>query len=839
MHRIQLTIAEDAGIQRHAWPVTRGVPLPQGAASPEALQLEDVQGRAVPLQGRSLSNWPDGSIKWFLADFQADINAGDQAIYFLVCGGQGHQAAAADEVEINEDDERIVVCTGPLRFAVDKRRYGLLQGVELGRREAGAFVGEVTLASQGGDSWAGICESFQTEETQRQIYGMGGVCRASSASGGYSAQVEEAGPLKVVIRCEGALEAEVPMHHYVGYQPFRLVTRIYAYAGHAFVRVLHTVVVACDPAQTELQELAVRVPLDLEGQVNYQLGTQRPMAATLDADEGLLLAQRQDHHYRVQRRRGGRWEGVAEGERAGGWALLQGDQGGVGVALRYMAEEYPKALGLDRGGLDVFLWKDPDGGHLDFRRYAEEVAWHEGEGVYANGLGTAKTSEFFIDYFQPQSSREAPQRLAGMLEWPHVGVDPGWLAQCHVTGGFAPLDQTAFPRCERMLDGFIDWMERSIAANRWYGFFDWGDVLVAWEESTGEWRFRGRWGWCNSEWDPRHGVWIQYVRSGQPRWFRLGEAMTRHSMDVDTCHYHPLRPYTVGGCFRHSVDHFGDEPCASHTFIDNWLDYYYLTGDHRTLEVLKEAGEFFLRYRWSEDPRFSFSLRSIGNTLRGLLYLWELTGEERFKVRAEEVYQVIARGQNDDGSWHKRFQVSTPDRLPDQAPYGMATEGTTLAVEMGTAVPFTQDEYKELGGAFLSGKRVLPYDEQKGYQTHYLMIGLELLHRLTGREDVAQCYRRAVDWFCGGANTFDGDFAWGQNYGGIICRHLGYAYQLTGEAGYLELGRQLLVRLAQAQDWSDDPQKRGAIGQSPMYLSLLFFGVPHLLGQLQEAGLEE
>ena len=29
------------------------------------------------------------------------------------------------------------------------------------------------------------------------------------------------------------------------------------------------------------------------------------------------------------------------------------------------------------------------------------------------------------------------------------------------------------------------------------------------------------------------------------------------------------------------------------------------------------------------------------------------------------------------------------------------------------------------------------------------------------------------------------------------------------------------------------------MGMSPMYLSLLFFGVPYLLGVLQEAGLEE
>ena len=838
MQRIALTVQEEVGFERRAWPVTRGVPLPRGiAAEPEALWLADAQGEGVSLQSRPLSRWPDGSIKWVLVDFQADVPAAGQAVYYLCCGGERRDAPPAARLQISEDDACLVVSTGPLRFAVSKQCYGLVQAVGLGRQEAGDFVEEVAVASRGGDSWADICEAFEGRETQRRIYGMGGVCRASLGDEAYRVEVEEAGPLRAVIRCEGALQAEAPMHHYGGYQPFRLVTRIYAFAGHTFLRVLHTIVVACDPGQTELRELAVRIPLDGDGKRCYQMGGNRPMTGVLDADEGLLLAQRQDRHFRLARRRGGRSEVVAEGERAGGWAVLAGEEAGVGVALRHIVEEYPKALGVDGGGIDVFLWKDPDGGRLDFRRYAEEVAWHEGEGVYSDGLGTAKTSEFFIDYFRSASGEEA--RLQALLNWPQVAVDPLWMAHCEVTGGFAPLDSAVFPRSERMLDGFLDWMARSIEVNRWYGFFDWGDVLVAWEESTGDWRFRGRWGWCNSEWDPRHGVWIQYARSGDGRWFRLGEAMTRHSMDVDTCHYHPLRPYMVGGCFRHSIDHFGDEPCASHTFIDNWIDYYYLTGDLRTLEVLGEAGEFFLRYRWSEDPRFSFSLRSIANVLRGLLYLWELTGEARFKQRAEEVFEAIARGQNDDGSWHKRFQVSTPDRLPDQGPYSMATEGTTLSVEMGTAAPFTPAERRALGGSSAGGTQVLPYAEQKGYQTHYLMVGLELLHRLTGRDDVAQCYRRAVDWFCGGPGVFDAEMAWKQRYGGVLCRHLGYAYRLTGEQGYLEVGRHLLARLARSQDWSDDPKKRGAVGLSPMYLSLLFFGVPYLLGALQEAGLDE
>ena len=41
------------------------------------------------------------------------------------------------------------------------------------------------------------------------------------------------------------------------------------------------------------------------------------------------------------------------------------------------------------------------------------------------------------------------------------------------------------------------------------------------------------------------------------------------------------------------------------------------------------------------------------------------------------------------------------------------------------------------------------------------------------------------------------------------------------------------------QDWSEDVRHRGAVGLSPMFVSLLFFGVPYFLGALEEAELEE
>ena len=104
---------------------------------------------------------------------------------------------------------------------------------------------------------------------------------------------------------------------------------------------------------------------------------------------------------------------------------------------------------------------------------------------------------------------------------------------------------------------------------------------------------------------------------------------------------------------------------------------------------------------------------------------------------------------------------------------------------------------------------------------------------------MAGVYCRAVDWFCGGEETWDAEVAIRERYGGVICRHLGYAFHLTGDRRYLEVGRKVLRLLIDQQDWSEDPMQHGAVSMNPTHVSTLFFGVPFLLGMMREAGMEE
>ena len=292
--KVRLNVSETKGIPRQNLPITQGVPLPRGTLhNLDSIWVEDSDGRPVSAQFRTLGRWDDGSLKWVLTDFSADVPAEGEGNYFF-CYGQEPASISLDEIiQIEESEDRITVCTGPLRFVVNRRQFSLIESTELGRLDAeGAFIPECKVHTQDGDSageaWVRICESFDGTEGKRYLYGMGGNCLASLAKDDYTVELEEVGPLRVVIKCSGAFEADIPFHHYAGYRPFRLVTRIYAYAGQTYLRVLHTVVMACNPRETEVEEIALRVPVSLKNGTRFRAASLRPTEERLNPDEAVL-----------------------------------------------------------------------------------------------------------------------------------------------------------------------------------------------------------------------------------------------------------------------------------------------------------------------------------------------------------------------------------------------------------------------------------------------------------------------------------------------------------------------------------------------------------------------
>ena len=77
--RIKLSVEEPAGVDRHAWPITQGVPFAEGELERGApVRMVDTDGRVLPTQSTCLATWSKDLkyVKWLLVDFQCDLAAG-------------------------------------------------------------------------------------------------------------------------------------------------------------------------------------------------------------------------------------------------------------------------------------------------------------------------------------------------------------------------------------------------------------------------------------------------------------------------------------------------------------------------------------------------------------------------------------------------------------------------------------------------------------------------------------------------------------------------------------------------------------------------------------------
>ncbi|MGH1559209.1 hypothetical protein ACRAWD_19010 [Caulobacter segnis] len=93
------------------------------------------------------------------------------------------------------------------------------------------------------------------------------------------------------------------------------------------------------------------------------------------------------------------------------------------------------------------------------------------------------------------------------------------------------------------------------ATRRWYGFWDHGDVMHTYDQDRHVWRYDvGGYAWDNSELVPDLWLWTAFMRTGRADIFRMAEAMTRHTGEVDQYH---LGPFKWAG-LAPNVSHWGD-----------------------------------------------------------------------------------------------------------------------------------------------------------------------------------------------------------------------------------------------------------------------------------------
>lgn len=304
---------------------------------------------------------------------------------------------------------------------------------------------------------------------------------------------------------------------------------------------------------------------------------------------------------------------AAEGRRTTGAAALCGEDGGIVVCQRDFWQKYPSSVwfenigatgtsGDDTARTSVWFWS-PEAPAKDFRHYDTEGhagSYYEGFDKFGGDpYGIANTNEVLIGGFLPHDGRltlshaeldaiaRDAQKPALLVSTPQYYHDAGafgiWSLVC--SDGTAAQQQL-----ERQLDDALSFYKNEVEQRRWYGFFDYGDVMHTYDRERHSWRYdMGGYAWQNTELVPTLWLWYSFLRTGREDVFTLAEAMSRHTSEVDI--YHEGKYRGIGS--RHNVMHWGC-PCkeARIAMAGHHRFCYYLAGDRRyadIFDIVKDA----------------------------------------------------------------------------------------------------------------------------------------------------------------------------------------------------------------------------------------------------------
>ncbi|MGH8021455.1 MAG: hypothetical protein ACREIA_24875 [Opitutaceae bacterium] len=177
------------------------------------------------------------------------------------------------------------------------------------------------------------------------------------------------------------------------------------------------------------------------------------------------------------------------------------------------------------------------------------------------------------------------------------------------------------------------------------------DVMHTYDADRHVWRYDvGGYAWDNSELSPDLWLWYSFLRTGDAGVFRLAEAMTRHTRDVDI--YHAGRFAGLGS--RHNVLHWG---CSAKQLRISTAAYrrfhYFLTADERTGDVLAEVTEAdrqlaelnpvrkVSRERAQSEHTHIGVGTDWGSAAANWLTAWERTGDTRYGDWLRDAMRVI------------------------------------------------------------------------------------------------------------------------------------------------------------------------------------------------------
>ncbi len=631
---IKLTVSETGGATRIGEVASQAAQFGYGQLrSAEHVAVSTSDGKAIPSQVRPFATWPDGSIQSAVVTFPVDVQASESAEYEFHFGADVEATGIPKPLTAQETDTQLVIDTGRLRVEVPRRTGEVLSAVSIDGKD---------VAIPDDPSW-GL--ELETED---------GRLLRSDGTTATSCILAESGPLRAIVVKTGKLADDArevidyryELHFTRGSTEVRFFPR--------FSNVLH-------PEGVFIKRLSLKLPWQTERTTVYRTASENGPPERVESRGAVDLYQ---HTHDLLTIAGDDIPADARLSRVPGrmtgWTVLDGTVR-LKVGLRYAWQMFPKRMRIDNG-LTIDLVPPPltDEDIPDVANKPPEV---EGRtiggvgypqalgrpGVFRLAVGESVSHELWLS-FGSDDSRPMEDQFAAGLNPARAWADPSYVADTRVLCAFHPTDPALFPRYEKAVDGAYNVFMKRRRDRKQYGMENFGDDTFEWGYGP-VYTF-----WSNQEDDRTHGMLMQYVRSGDRRWWDLGEQAARHYRDVDLVAASPKRPTDIGGPIHHNSRHFVSKgwvadhtrsvPDTGHSWSEGLVDYWLLTGDLLAGEAVVRMGDWYVGKVDASRFGGGGQERGQGWALTGLTSIYRATGDSRYLDAAQRVQDWVNNWQD-------------------------------------------------------------------------------------------------------------------------------------------------------------------------------------------------
>ncbi len=408
----------------------------------------------------------------------------------------------------------------------------------------------------------------------------------------------------------------------------------------------------------------------------------------------------------------------------------------IAGALKDFSMRWPKSMEFDGHSISFGLFPSFKKGAFNHMQPLYKYGYLFYGSTYMLKTGQKRRWEIWLDMDGNW------QLCRSMCEIPPMAVvEPVYAVSTGVYGDIpAAGDNTR--DYDRVFSNMFNLYYSSIRKNRDTGEMNWGDWF-------GERYIH----WGNNEYDTAEQLFVQFVRTGDLRYFVSGENAARHTEEVDIIHYvnkdlidsfneEPFRPFdVVPGCVhQHTIGHVGGffsrkkaqkmvsralgiknpYPCTEpwnmgHLWLEGLRDAYFLTGDERFKQTVILVADYLSKIVIEKLYPFT------GHAHSGRTVGWPLTA------------LCAAYDIKKDKNYLKAMKILVNDTLAEQDPH---CGGWLYEMPDGHCNCIRK---KHVGTA--------------GFLISILVNGLSRYYEITGDKKIPQAVKKAVEFLV--ADTWD------------------------------------------------------------------------------------